>query len=806
MKHFFTLIAIFVAYCSLAQNAEISGIITNADTKDPLAGASVRYDKGRGVISGAGGYYKLSLPEGQYDLVVTSIGYKKQKVSIEVVAGKNQTINFELKTDAFQFNEVSTVSLYKKSSAKENVSIDVVSAEQIKHTNSNDLGEALGKTSGVLVQDGQITIRGGSGYSYGVGSRTAVMQDGLSMMSADLGQGQNSMVELENAKQIEVVKGAASVVYGSAALNGVVNVVTDWPIEDTPKTTLDINTGVYGNPPKRYQIWWNNALPFFTNINVNHRRKIKNLQLVGGGNLTGINSYIQANNDWRVQGFFKSRYISPKIEGLNFGVDASMQYETIDEFFLAKDGDSSVFKVGAGSSSRYLRFNLDPHLTYASAKGHIYNLKMRYMNIDRIGNGTDPNAVSHQIMVDNQYQYRWKHMLVLTAGAPFTVGDSRSNLYDHDHITVSAAVYTQLEFNYKRLSIQGGIRYEVQKVDQDVQSGIPIFRSGLNFEAAKATHLRASWGQAYRIPTVGERDILQNFFPGVVVVPNDTLHAERGWSSEIGINQGFRIGKNFMGFVDLAVYYNRYNEFTQYDFGVWKNRFPGSGKVITTDTSYLNNILGALSYANPPGAPLNQLSLFGIQAHNIENAQIFGYEFTIGGRGQIGPVGITVSMGYSYSYGSSIPIKGDTSDHYKESDFFRDAFKYNVQRVTDTASATYHHLLDYRVRHLFRSDIELKYWRMYLGATLSYGSFPEKIPATILVAVDAISNNNGSYERFFNQHQHGDFVADMRIGYKVNRHFDIGFIVKNLANRLYMLRPGKPEPIRNYTMQFRYNF
>ena len=804
MKQIFTVVALFITICGFAQNAEITGKITDQNTKEPLVGASVRYDKSRGVITDANGSYKISLAEGQYDMTFTSIGYKKQKLSITVKAGEKKVIDIQLATDAYEFSEVSTVSTFKKNSAKETISTDVVSADQIKHTNSQDLGEALGRTSGVLVQDGQITIRGGSGYSYGVGSRTAVLQDGLSLMSADLGQGQNSMAELENAKQIEVIKGASSVVYGSSALNGVVNVVTSWPVEDTPRTTIDLNTGVYGNTPQKYQQWWNNALPFFVNLNVNHRRKVNNLQVVAGGNITGINSYLQANSNWRAQGFFKTRYLSPKIEGLNFGVDGSLMYETIDEFFISKDADTNAYRVGAGSSSRYLRLNIDPHLTYATTKGHTYNLKIRYMNINRIANGTDPNAVSHQIMTDNQYQYKWKQMLILTAGAPVTVGISRSNLYTDVHVNVAGAVYSQLEFNYKRLSIQGGIRYEIQKVDNDVQKGLPIFRSGLNFEASKSTHIRASWGQAYRIPTIGERDILQNFYSGILVIPNDTLHAERGWSSEIGVNQIFKIGKNFIGYVDLAVYYNRYNEFTEYDFGTYSNRFPGSGKIITTDTSLLNHV--GIGLSSPSGYPLNQLNLFGIRAINIENAQIFGYELTVGGRGQIGKVGLTFNLGYSYSYGSS-PTSSDTSDHnkYTLGNFFSDAFKYNVHRITDQNSEAYKHLLGYRVRHLFRSDFEVKYWKMYFGTTLSYGSFPELIPATILTAVVKIAGND-SYSQYFSAHQMGDFIADIRIGYKVNKHFDVGFIVKNLGNRYYMLRPGKPEPIRNYTIQMRYNF
>ena len=797
MKQFFTFIALCAVYTSFAQNAEISGKITDANTKEALIGASVRYDKGKGVISEADGSYKITVAPGQYDLVFTSIGYKRQKQSVTVTAGEKKKIDIQLSTDAYEYNEITTVSLYKKNAAKENVSTDVVTAEQIKHTNSQDLGEALGKTSGVLVQDGQITIRGGSGYSYGVGSRTAVLQDGQSLMSADLGQGQNSMAELANAKQIEVIKGASSVVYGSSALNGVVNVITAWPVEDTPRTSIDINTGVYGETPKVYQQWWNNALPFFLNVNVNHTRKVGNLQVVAGGNLTGKSSYLQNDNDWRAQGFFKTRYLSTKVEGLNYGIDGSIQYETIDEFFIAIDADTNAFRSGAGSSSRYFRLNVDPHLTYANPKGHIYNLKIRYMNIDRIANGTDPNAVSHQIMADNQYQYRWKHMLVLTAGAPFNVGTSRSNLYEQVHITLSGAAYAQLEFNYKKLSIQGGLRYEVQKVDNDVEKGIPVFRSGLNYEVTKSTHLRASWGQAYRIPTIGERDILQNFYSGILVIPNDTLHAERGWSSEIGINQLFKIGKNFIGFVDLAVYYDHYSEFTEYDFGTYTNRFPGSGQVITTDTSYLNNVAHNKSDVN---TPLNQQLLFGIHAQNIGTAQIFGYEFSIGGRGKIGPVGITMSAGYSYNYGSN-----DTSSHYTLGNFFRDAFVYNVKRVSDQSTDAYKNLLEYRARHLFRADIELKYWKFYVGTTISYVSEPEKIPPTIMLAVTTISGNN-TYQNYFTAHAMGDIIADVRAGYTVNKHFEVAFIVKNVANTFYMLRPGRPEPIRNYTMQFRYNF
>ncbi|MCK7529809.1 MAG: hypothetical protein MZV63_01490 [Marinilabiliales bacterium] len=51
-----------------------------------------------------------------------------------------------------------------------------------------DAQELITKTPGIEVLDGQASIRGGSGFSYGVGSRVLALIDGLPMMSADAGK------------------------------------------------------------------------------------------------------------------------------------------------------------------------------------------------------------------------------------------------------------------------------------------------------------------------------------------------------------------------------------------------------------------------------------------------------------------------------------------------------------------------------------------------------------------------------------------------------------------------------------------
>ena len=261
MKKFY--LSLLTVVCSfsllLAQNAELSGTVKEEETGEALAGASVKYQKSRGAITDAVGKYVISLPAGEYEISFSSIGYKTQRQKVTLTAGEKQTLDSVLKGDVFKLNEVVSVSQYKKNSAKETVSIAVVGKDQIQRTNSNDVGEVVNKVPGVLVQDGQISIRGGSSYSYGVGSRTSLLVDGLNTSSADLGQTQNNLVPLENVKQVEVIKGASSVIYGSSALNGVVNIITAWPTDSDPKTEVETNVGVSDKPKDPRQKWWDSS-------------------------------------------------------------------------------------------------------------------------------------------------------------------------------------------------------------------------------------------------------------------------------------------------------------------------------------------------------------------------------------------------------------------------------------------------------------------------------------------------------------------------------------------------------------------
>lgn len=793
----------FFLKSSYAQTGEVSGTVTEQGTNEPIFAAAVRYEKGKGIGTDAIGKFKLTLPAGEYEFAISSIGYKTEKRKVTVKAGENQKLDIALTSAAFKLNEVVTVSQYKKNASTETVSTAVVTKELIKNTNSQDVGEAISRTPGVLVQDGQISMRGGSSYSYGVGSRTTLLVDGLELSSADLGQTQNTLAPLENVKQIEVIKGAASVIYGSSALNGVVNIITDWPSDEKPKTEIETNFGVSDNPSDLRRKWWKSAPPFFGSLNITHARRIKDLQLLAGGNITFISSHLQGDNAWRLRAFFKTRYIDPKHAGLSYGVNGSFQIERADQFFISRDLDSLAMVPAANSNSDYNKVVIDPHLFYSNIKGHNYRFQARYVNIFRAGNGVDINAVSHGLIINNQYQYRFKDkLLIITAGLPFNMGYSQSNLYAKSgkHFNFSWAAYVQAEVNYKILSLQAGLRYEIAGLDTSITYGfqaerkrkdgtyktlnLPLFRAGINIQASKSTNIRASWGQGFRIPTIAEKYIAQLFVAGVNIVPNDTLRTERAWNFEIGIQQGVQVKQWKLG-IDFAFFWQEYKNFVQYNIGFWPNAYSNGQQIFPDSMEVI------------PGQVL------GPRAVNVEASRNAGYEIGVMSAGKIGPVGINLTAGYTYNF----PAKKDNNtgdSHYSTKEYFRDFFVYNGKRISidDTASR----VLAYSIRHMFRADLELTYWKAYLGTTFYYTSTPEKVPDFFKTVALFIFKDVNALEKYLAKHGNGDFAMDIRAGVKVNDRFTMGFIVKNVTNTFYMLRPGRPEPLRTFTFQFRYNF
>ena len=207
------------------------------DHAGELPGAVISIDSKTGTTSDINGDFILSVPAGAYTLTCSMVGYKSQKQTTKVVANDTLKLNFSL-TDANAMLDEVVVSAgkFEQKLSDVTVSMEVIKLAIIENKNTTTLDQIMNQVPGVTVSDGQASIRGGSGFAYGAGSRVLMLVDEMPMISADAGDVKWNYLPLENLEQVEVIKGASSALFGSSALNGVINLRTAYA-KDKPKIT-----------------------------------------------------------------------------------------------------------------------------------------------------------------------------------------------------------------------------------------------------------------------------------------------------------------------------------------------------------------------------------------------------------------------------------------------------------------------------------------------------------------------------------------------------------------------------------------
>lgn len=791
---FYTLLCFVFLTITYGFSQNINGTVFDKLDKSPMPGATITLDNTKSVLSDKNGEFTISVSPGKHTLLIKYMGYASQTIEVNLKAGEEKPLNIYLETEEAILNVVVvSASQYEKKVTNETVSMDVIGKNLLKNVNAVQLGDILTKSPGVQNQDGQISIRGGSSYSYGVGTRTAVLVDGLSYVSGDLGDAQLKFAPIEMADQIEIIKGAASVVYGSSALNGVVNMRTGWPTEKSyTEATQFVN--FYGNPRRKEIKWWGKDIPYEAGLSILHKQKFGNLSLVASGNFYHFDSYLTGADETRGRIAFKTKYIPAKVAGLTMGIDYSLMYESSDRFFLSQDLDTNIYKVSNNSGDRYMRMAIDPHIVYIAPKNNRISYTARFLNVHRFGSGTDLDAVSWVFTGDLQHQktftFRGDKKFILTTGIPYTVTTNVSNLFASAGrlTTWNIAAYLQGELKWNKLSAIVGGRYELQKQVFYLEKFSPVFRVGLNYEATKSTFIRASWGQGYRIPSLAEKYLNANLNADVFVFPNRDLQTEKSWNAEIGVKQALVIKKNWKGLFDFSMFLQDYTQLVEYSLGIYHNRYDDGTEIF-------------------PGKPEY---LFGFKAFNVDRARIFGYEASLMSQGKIGPITVNTLIGYTYNFPGNA-TQGSTNEKFAK--FMANSWRYAFTSVDssdysslDSLGRPIFNILQYRTRHMIRLDVEFQYKKFMLGYALNYNSAAEVVPPQFYIVFSQLDGGKGTLQKFLANTRRGALIMDMRLGYEVTNKLRFTFIIKNFTNRLTMTRIGRADPPINFTLQARYIF
>jgi len=777
----------------------ITGQVTDKETEETLPGANIylKHNMAIGTVSDFNGHYRLKIPAGTWRVVCSYTGMKTLEKEVTVAPGQQVVVNFPMEIFSKQFKEVVVkAGKFDRKLEEQTVSIEVMKARLIEERNTTNISQALDLMPGVNIIDEEPQIRGGSGFTFGVGSKVAVFIDDLPIITGDNGKPDWSLIPVENINQVEVVKGASSVLSGSAALSGAIYIHTQFPGLE-PETRVKVFGGIYTPPPAPAAKWWN-GLNWSSGATFQHARQInKNrTDLVIGAFLERAGNYIGAPKpgplvhveneltdkdmtNYRARVNFNLRHRSKKVNGLSYGLNGNMMYSETARPLAWLDDTTYFYRAypDAIIKGNNLTFYFDPFIKYVSELG----FKHEFINRVMVANKDLINDQSNDVvMMFNQYQYSKSFAnlghLDFIGGISSNYTHSHANMYaasgSPDNYVWNVSIFTEIEKNiHGLLNLSGGVRLEHFILNDSIRDIQPVVRAGATLKLGQETYLRSSLGQGYRFPTITER-FIRTTAGSIGVFDNPDLKPEKSWNAEMGLKQGFKFS-HFYGFLDIAYFYQIYENTIQYLFGFWD--------------------------------PTYQFAIAGFKFVNTGKSRVNGLDISVNGTSRSGnDWQVNYLIGYTYV----MPVVEDP-DYVYTHDYNpggHTEFSYRTTSVDPSRG-----ILKYRYLHTAKANLDVTWKHLTVGGSFKYFSKIVNLDKAIFDFEDATTATGGTlqpilYKRYFREHNHGNGILDLRMGYTFAKIHKVSLIVDNVANRMYSLRPLKAEPMRRITLQYSLHF
>ncbi len=235
MKLLFSILCLIFSISTFTQNT-LSGIISDTNNV-PIIGAEIYLPQiHKGTISNDLGHYELqNLPKGHIDIVVAYLGYETLTTTIEL--NENRTKDFTLSESIFKIDEIIISTPFNKLQSH-----NVMKVENIKIANSS-IG-AINLTEKMSEIPGITTVATGNGIGKPVirglsGNRVLVYTQGIKYENFQNGEKHGLGIDENGIENVEIIKGPASLLYGSDALGGVIYLVPE-KFETSSKTSSNL--------------------------------------------------------------------------------------------------------------------------------------------------------------------------------------------------------------------------------------------------------------------------------------------------------------------------------------------------------------------------------------------------------------------------------------------------------------------------------------------------------------------------------------------------------------------------------------
>lgn len=490
----YTIFFSFITFHAFAQNVEITGTVITSKG-DPIPDATVFLNERFWDTTNKKGRFSiLGSSSGELTLIVNSLGYYEKKVSIDTTSSKKSFIEIILREKVYKDDEVVvTASRSEKNLEDVSVPISVVDKKEIEQSGSIRLSDVLAEQIGMNIVSDHGTGIQVQGFDP---EYTLIMIDNQPVIGRTAGTLDLTRLAVGNIKQIEIVKGPSSALWGSDALAGVINIITDRG--DDP-LNIDLNTR-YGT---------NNSYDGSSNITFKKDRLNGRLF----GNINGTDGY-----DLNTQS------LAPTVpEYQNYTFSGGLDYRATDRLifklnsryfqedldYLTEATIEGKSEIIAGDQTQF-DYSISPEIAFTASDRQLFELigfTSRFDSKTR-ENITESNAVFSSTNFDqtlNKIELKsstfWNEEHTTVAGVGINQEDLISDNYAEIPAFTSFFSFGQHEWKFsEELSVTGGFRFDAHS---EYSSQFSPKLSTL-YKPNDFIHFRASVGSGFKAPAFNQ--------------------------------------------------------------------------------------------------------------------------------------------------------------------------------------------------------------------------------------------------------------------------------------------------------------
>jgi outer membrane receptor for ferrienterochelin and colicins len=562
-KPFNFIIIILVIKFTFAQT--IYGVIKDSDS-NLLFGATIYNSSNSKIgITNEMGVFSVESVKGENKLFISYVGYTSKIITLESTGDSINRGSIVLVNDSLDEIVISGT-LRQVSKLKSAVPIELYTANFFKATPKASFFEAIEGINGVRPQlncnicnTGDIHINGQEG------ANTMVLIDGLPLVSGLSTVYGLSGIPQSLIKQVEVIKGPASTLYGSEAIGGVINLITKSP-ETVHPFNLDTFISSWGE----------------LNIDLGAKYTLKNSQGLIGINYFNYSNPIDANEDG-----FTDLTLQHRISIFN---KISTKKNSVAFRYFYEDrwgGEMNWNSDFRGGDEVYGESIYTSRIEIFGRYDHSKNLFLQYSlnNHDQnsVYGTTSYNAIQTIGFVQGVFSKKVKsHDVLLGATYRHTIYDDNTPATVERDKTALPGLFAQDQWTLSESkTLLSGIRYDKNSIYGD------IWTPRLNFKWAskdESSILRLGFGTGYRVVNVFTED--HAALTGArEVVFTEAILPEKSWNTTINWNKKL---------------YTKYGAILDLDFSVFKTAF--SNRILPDYETNPNQII----YGNLDGKAITQ--------------------------------------------------------------------------------------------------------------------------------------------------------------------------------------------------------